>query len=130
MFESDAGSSFKHGLAESALPEADRRLHLAEDRSFYYRSHVYGGPEGHLAAIAFQREVINNTLTQVRPDLIHCHDWTTGLIPALAKKHGIPCVFTVHNIHTERLTLALLEDRGIDTACFWQNLYFDRPPHS
>lgn len=54
----------------------------------------------------------------------------TGLIPALAKKHGIPCLFTVHNIHTECFTLEMLEDRGIDAACFWQNLFFERQPHS
>lgn len=130
LFDSDADSSFKDGLAESAAAETDRRVHLAEDRAFYYRSHIYGGPEGHLAAIAFQREVINNIITRVRPDLIHCHDWMTGLIPALAKKHGIPCLFTVHNIHTERFTLEALEDRGIDTACFWQNLFFERHPQN
>lgn len=67
IFASDADSSFKDGLAESAAPESDRRVHLAEDRSFYYRSQIYGGPEGHLAAIAFQREVINNIITRAAP---------------------------------------------------------------
>jgi len=128
IYELDAETSFKDGLAESALPESEQRLHLAEDRAFYYRSHIYGGPEGHLAAAAFQREVINRIIAKVRPDLIHCHDWMTGLVPAFAKRHGIPCVFTVHNVHTDRRTLDFLEDRGIDTASFWQHLYFDRRP--
>ena len=130
IFRSDADASFKNGLAEAALPEGNRRVHLAEDRAFYYRSQIYGGPEGHLSALAFQREVINNIIAKVRPDLIHCHDWMTGLIPALARKHGIPCLMTVHNIHTERLTLTLLEDRGIDAAAFWRNLFFERQPYN
>ena len=130
IFASDADTSFKHALAESALPDPEQRLHLAEDRSFYYRERVYGGGDGTLAALAFQREVLNTIITRVRPDLIHCHDWITGLIPAFAKRHGIPCLFTVHNIHSQRIPLDHLEDRGIDAADFWQNLYLERRPES
>jgi starch synthase len=79
-------------------------------------------------AIAFQREVINNIIPAVQPDLIHCHDWETGLIPAVARQVGIPCLFTIHNIHTVKSSLSAIEDRGIDAAEFWQNLYFDWVP--
>ncbi|MGD9300438.1 MAG: glycosyltransferase, partial [Desulfobacterales bacterium] len=41
------------------------------------------------------------------------------------REHGIPCLFTIHNIHTVKTNLALIEDRGIDAAYFWQNLYFE-----
>ena len=54
----------------------------------------------------------------------------TGLIPAAARRMGIPCLFTVHNIHTQKATLDAIEDRGIDAAPFWQNLYFERPPYN
>lgn len=130
IFNFSADDSFKQKLAESALPDSRCRVHLAEDRSFYYRSHIYGGPEATHAAVAFQREVLNNIITKVRPNLIHCHDWMTGLVPALAKAHGIPCLMTIHNIHTERLTLEHLEHYGIDAASFWQNLYYDRQPYN
>ena len=41
-----------------------------------------------------------------RPDLIHCHDWQTGLIPVYLKErfqasdfyHGIKTVMTIHNL--------------------------------
>jgi starch synthase/alpha-amylase len=36
----------------------------------------------------------------------------------------IPCLFTIHNIHTVKSTLAFIEDRGIDAASFWQHLYY------
>ncbi|HUF63435.1 MAG TPA: glycogen/starch synthase [Verrucomicrobiales bacterium] len=115
---------------KSKLPDA--RIHLAEDRIFYYRDQIYGyrNDENPKISLAFQREVINNILPRVEPDLIHCNDWMTGLIPAAARRLSIPCLFTVHNIHTERMTLAEMEERGIDAAEFWPFLYFQRPPAS
>lgn len=106
----------------------DDRIHLAEDRAFYYINRVYSlyGEENIKLSLAFQREVINNIVPRVQPDLIHCNDWMTGLIPAMAREQGIPCLFTIHNIHTVKTSLATVEDRGIDAAYFWQNLYFDR----
>jgi starch synthase/alpha-amylase len=50
----------------------------------------------------------------------------TALIPAMARQMGIPCLFTIHNIHTVKATLDQIEDRGIDAAEFWQNLYFEQ----
>ena len=105
----------------------DDRIHLAEDRAFYYVNRVYSdyGTENIKLALAFQREVINNIIPLVQPDLIHCNDWMTGLIPAMARQMGIPCLFTVHNVHTVKTTLAFIEDRGIDAAAFWQHLFFE-----
>lgn len=114
---------------KSRLPNA--RIHLAEDRCFYYRDHVYSRGDGNAKlALAFEREVINNIIPEVQPDLIHCNDWMTGLVPAAARRMGIPCLFTVHNIHTHKLTLAQIEDSGIDAAEFWNNLYYSWPPYS
>ena len=129
MFHLDVANVFELEYEKVARSLPEQRIHLAEDRVFYHRSSVYG-TENHLISLAFQREVINHTIPQVRPDLIHCNDWMTGLIPAAAKRHGIPSLFTVHNIHTERLSLAQIEDRGIDAADFWQYLYYQRPPNS
>lgn len=114
---------------KSHLP--DERIHLAEDRCFYYRDTVYDRGDGNVKlALAFQREVINNCIPYIQPDLIHCNDWMTGLIPAAARRMGIPSLFTVHNIHTQKLNLAQIEDAGIDAAEFWQNLYFSYPPYN
>ena len=61
-----------------------------------------------------------------KTDIIHCNDWMTGLIPAMARQLGIPCLFTIHNIHTVKTILSYIEDRGIDAASFWQHLYYER----
>lgn len=106
------------------------RIHLAEDRVFHYRNRVYSSyvQDSHKISLAFQREVINNILPRVQPDLIHCNDWMTGLIPAFARWLRIPSLFTLHNIHTQEMTLERIEDIGIDAADFWGELYYGCVP--
>lgn len=130
MFHVDVGKLISDELRVYMNHLSNSRIHLAEDRIFYYRDSVYSNysEDSFRQAMAFQREVINNIIPSVKPDLIHCNDWMTGLIPAAARRMGIPCLFTVHNIHTQKATLEAIEDRGIDAAPFWQNLYFERPP--
>lgn len=130
MFHMDVASvhEYEFGKVSRALPE--QRIHLAEDRVFYHRQRVYSATENHTLALAFQREVINHIIPQVRPDLIHANDWMTGLIPAVAKRFGMKSLFTLHNIHTERTTMGAIEDRGIDAEEYWQNFFFSRPPYS
>jgi starch synthase len=48
------------------------------------------------------------------------------LIPAMSRRLGIPCLFTIHNIHTVKSTLAYIEDRGIDAAYFWYHLFYEK----
>jgi len=131
MFHVETAQLVSEELRKYKNHLSDERIHLAEDRCFYYRDTVYDRGDGNLKlALAFQREVINNIIPRVQPDLIHCNDWMTGLIPAAARRMGIPCLFTVHNIHTQKLTLAHIEDSGIDAAEFWMNLYFSYPPYN
>ena len=113
-------------------PMISRRLHLCQDREFYYRRSVYegGASDNRKAALVFQRDVIHHVLPQVRPDVVHCHDWMAGLVPAAARKMGIKSIFTIHNLHDEQATLAEIEDRGIDAAGFWDCLHYECFPES
>lgn len=115
-------------LYHSKLPED--RIHLAEDRIFYYRDLVYSPyrDDNLRASLVFQREVINNIIPHVRPDIVHCNDWMTGLIPAMARRMGIPSLFTLHNIHSVKILLEQIEETGIDSAEFWDYLYYESAP--
>ena len=130
MFHVDVGHLISNELRRYQERLPDSRIHLAEDRMFYYRNTVYSNhdEENPRLALAFQREVINHIIGEVQPDLVHCNDWMTGLIPGLARRLGIPSLFTIHNIHTHKLTLERVENAGIDAAEFWSNLYYERPP--
>ncbi len=110
------------------LPES--HVHLAQDRSFYYHSKLFVTTdwENVRLALAFQREVINRIIPEVQPDLIHCYDWMTGLIPAFARRNGIPSLFTMYRMDSPRLLLSTIEERGIDAASFWQHCYYSRLP--
>lgn len=107
-----------------------KRVHLAESRLFNLSNRVYGHSteECLIRSLAFQREVINSIIQEVNPDLIHCNDWMTGLIPSFARILGIRSLFTLHNIHTVETTLERIEDYEIDTSPFWANLFFTRQP--
>ncbi len=106
------------------------RIHLAEDRVFYYRDQVYSPyrDDNIRCSLVFQREVINNIIPHVRPDIVHCNDWMTGLIPAMTRRIGITSLFTLHNIHSVNILLEQIEETGIDTSEFWHHLYYQYPP--
>lgn len=132
MFQFDVFSLHERELRKYHEVLPGSHIHLAEDRIFYYREQVYSNhsEEAMRIALVFQREVINHIIPTVRPDLIHCNDWMTALIPAMARRRGIKSLFTVHNIHTRQVSLSRVEEAGIDAAEFWQNLYFCGPPSS
>lgn len=132
LFHVDVNRLISEELRKYLSRLSDSRIHLAEDRVFYYRDAVYSNywRDSFKVSLAFQREVINNIIPLVNPDLIHCNDWMTGLIPARARRLGIPCLFTVHNIHTQEMSLEYIEETGIDAAEFWKYLYFKYPPSS
>jgi glycogen synthase len=116
------------GCGPCQLP--GNRIHLAQDRNFFYhpRLVVRMDEDNIRMALAFQREVMNHIIPSVRPDLIHCYDWMTGLVPAMARLNDIPCLFTLYRLNSPRLLLATIEERGIDAALFWQDCYYARMP--
>jgi len=54
----------------------------------------------------FSRAVLESAKVLGVPDVLHCHDWQTALVPILRKTLysedpafvGVPCVFTIHNL--------------------------------
>ena len=117
-----------HMMANRKIPET--HVHLAKDRAFFYTN----CPESNChwenikISLAFQREVINRILPLVQPGLIHCHGWMTGLLPAMARRLEIPCIFSFQNLETCKMPLSEIEDRGIDAAAFWDHLFYHRFP--
>lgn len=79
------------------------------DNKYYFgRPYVYGlGGDEYERFSFFCRAVLNALpLIDFRPDIIHAHDWQSGMVPALLKiqYHHLPfyaairTVFTIHNL--------------------------------
>lgn len=60
--------------------------------------------------------------------LVHCNDWMTGLVPAIAKKKRVYSLMTFHNIFTCHETPHNLKQQGIDVTCLKDHLYFRTHP--
>ena len=90
----------------------DIPVYLIERDDMYDRPNIYGDPSGdyydNFERFAFfTRAVLSMAeALSIKPDLIHCHDWHTGLLPAMLKGSlkGVetlgrtPTVFTIHNV--------------------------------
>ena len=88
------------------------RLYFVEYPDFFCRDGLYGTPHGDypdndLRFIFFQRAVLDTLkVLKFKPDIIHCHDWQTGLIPVYLKSlyakdttfQNTKTIFTVHNL--------------------------------
>ncbi|MFH1378639.1 MAG: glycogen synthase GlgA [bacterium] len=90
----------------------DVPVYFIEQESYFDREYLYGAPEGDYPDnderfIFFNRAALELFYAlKFKPDIIHCHDWQTGLIPAYLKSAYIHAafyartssVFTIHNI--------------------------------
>jgi starch synthase len=78
---------------------------------YFNRDALYGTPLGDYHDNAerfalFSRAVLEASKAVGVPDVFHCHDWQTALVPILLKTlyaedpalQNSPCVFTIHNL--------------------------------
>jgi starch synthase len=82
------------------------KLFLIEKDEFYDRTKLYGNASGDYDDTArrfifFSKAVAELArYVQPAPDILHLHDWQTGLVPALIRAGGWPfrTVYTIHNL--------------------------------
>jgi starch synthase len=87
------------------------QFYFIEYPPFFDRDGLYGTALGDYHDNAerfalFSRAVLEATKILGAPDVLHCHDWQTALVPILLKTlydgdpafATAPCVFTIHNL--------------------------------
>ena len=87
------------------------RYYFVDDPEYFDRDQLYGVagkdyPDNAERFAEFCRAAIEFCKRVWMPDLIHCHDWQSGLVPVLLRTeyakdesvHGLPVVFTIHNM--------------------------------
>ncbi len=86
-------------IYESLLPNTEVHLYLVAHESFAPQR-VYGGTDENWRFTLFANTVVEFAQSyEWQPNIIHCHDWHTGLIPAwIHQCEDIGTVYTIHNL--------------------------------
>lgn len=85
----------------------DVKFYFVEHRGYFERDNMYGYADDGERFAYFQKAVIE-MLNQLNyfPEIMHCHDWHTGMIPVMCKEghsfderyRNIRHVYTIHNL--------------------------------
>jgi starch synthase len=81
------------------------------DDRFFHRGSYYGCSDDNMRFAFFSKAALEFLLkSNKRPDVIHCHDWQTGLVPVMLfeiyKYHGMAnqrVCYTIHNFKHQGL---------------------------
>lgn len=103
--------------------------YFVEHQGYFEREAIYGYVDDGERFAYFQQAVV--TMMEVInyfPDIIHCHDWHTGMIPVMLKENhkddvrytAIKTIFTIHNLaYQGNFDVSMLEScLGLSYALF------------
>jgi len=97
--------------AQLLLMEGEVPFYFLECPELFDRDGFYGTPDGDfpdnaVRFAAFSRAALSVMRFVFRPQVVHCHDWETALVPVYMRTFlrrdptftGIRCLFTIHNL--------------------------------
>jgi starch synthase len=100
--------SYRFSIVESQLHESNVPLYFVHCPEAYDRASIYTqGPDEHLRFLILQRAALETCQRLgFAPDIVHCNDWHTGLVPLLLKSlyawdqlfANARSVMSIHNI--------------------------------
>jgi starch synthase len=98
-----AGRDIVVGLLRTSIANGDVPVYLVERDEYYDRAGLFGEPDDLERFTLFSRAV--TALPGAigwEPDVVHCHDWHTGIVPVYLKRlspgPSPATVFTIHNL--------------------------------
>lgn len=106
------GTEKETGRIYHSVREDGVQVYFVDHPEFFHRDCLYGTalgdyPDNDRRFTFFQRTVLETLkVVNFSPEIVHCHDWQTGLIPVYLKTlyagdrffHKAKTVFTVHNL--------------------------------
>lgn len=123
-----------HGYSATILEQVENRVtyffvQIPElfDREEFYDEGGREYPDNHIRFAALCHAALGVARHLFNPDVIHCHDWQSGLLPLLLRdtyrNHpaylGLRTVFTIHNLGYQGLFPATaLADLGLPNRLF------------
>ena len=105
------GDKMRFPAIGEGLPLKEVRYFFVDDPPYFDRAHLYGDKTGDYPDNAerfaeFSRMAIELVKRVWLPDVIHCHDWQSALVPVLLRTQyqsdpvvrSLPVVLTIHNL--------------------------------
>lgn len=105
------GETLRFPALAEAPSSGGVRYFFVDDPEFFDRPHLYGNknedyPDNFARFAEFSRAAIEFAKRVWLPDVIHCHDWQSALVPVLLRTQhakdrvtrGLPVVLTIHNL--------------------------------
>jgi len=122
------GTDMYVGLFESdSMPNV--KTYIVCEDGMFGRENIYGEPDDEHRFIVFQKAVMATMFhTGFYPDIVHCHDWHTALIPIYIKEalrygdtnfENTKSIFTIHNLgYQGRFSAETLRHAGLGYDLF------------
>jgi starch synthase len=90
------------------MPETDVQIYFVDCKYYFYREKIYTNDKDEDERFILFSKAVIEILQRLQwaPDVIHCNDWQTGLLPLLLKENyswdtlfvNTSTIFTIHNI--------------------------------
>ena len=95
-------------IQQAKIPGSEVDIYFVDCPHFYYRKHIYTSDRDEDERYILFCKAVIESLQRLRwaPDVVHCNDWQTGLLPLYLKDNynwdrmfdGTACVMTIHNM--------------------------------
>jgi len=122
---------------EGKFPGTGISVYFIDNKDFFNRQELYQingrDYEDNLERFTFFSKAALETIKRlgIRPDIIHCNDWQTGLIPTYLKTiysedpffKGVKTIFTIHNLGYQGL---FPKEKFHITGLGWEEFHFER----
>lgn len=112
------------------LPDSEVDVHFIDCPHYYHRGELYTSDTDEAERFILLQHAAINLMQRYHwsPDIIHCNDWHTALLPVFMKEHygwdglfnGTASVLTIHNIgYQGRFDPSALELAGLRSTGFY-----------
>lgn len=103
-----SGIAHNAAVYKSALRNSDVEIYFIENTHYFNRTEIYTNDVDEADRFIFFQKAVIETIQRLDwvPDIIHCNDWQTGLIPLLLKDNyswdrlfnNTKIIITIHNV--------------------------------
>jgi len=103
-----SGTAHDAMVYKSTLRNSDVEIYFIENPLFFNREKIYTDDIDEAERFIFFQKAVIETIQRLRwvPDIFHCNDWQTGLLPLLLKDNyswdklfeNVKTIITIHNV--------------------------------